>query len=128
MSTSLLKNPQSDLRNTGDIPLSAYPELQRLNLITRSRAMVQKILSLFIASPEVRRFREKLSEEERQKALEVRPTRPIYCVYAVESGKTSNYVVVGSVWGLKSYETFKIANPLKARKKKSALKGRRTSN
>ncbi|MCY1205344.1 hypothetical protein D9M72_168930 [compost metagenome] len=114
---------QTDLYNGGDIAISAYPDLQRLNSISRSRAMVQNILGLFVASPEVRRFRGKLSEEEKQKALEVRPTHPVYCIYADESGKTSNYVLVGSVWVLKSYETFKITNALNARKKEIGFEG-----
>jgi len=114
---------QPELYNGGDIALSAYPDLQRLNSITRSRATVQNVLGLFVASPEVRRFRGKLSEEEKQKALEVRPTHPVYCIYADESGKTSNYVLVGSVWVLKSYETFKITNALNAHKKEIGFEG-----
>lgn len=114
---------QPELYNGGDIALTAYPELQRLNSITRSRAKVQNILGLFIASPEVRRFRGKLSEEEKQQALEVRPTHPVYCIYGDESGKTSNFLLVGSVWVLKSYETFKITSALNARKKEIGFSG-----
>ncbi|MCX2694794.1 hypothetical protein OO255_27760, partial [Pseudomonas sp. DCB_BZ] len=38
----------------GDISFENYPKLQRLHSIARARAVVQNILGLFIASPEVR--------------------------------------------------------------------------
>lgn len=113
------KTFQTDLYSGGDINLKNYPELQRFNSISRSRAMVQNILGLIVASPEVRRFRGKLSEEEKQKALEVRPTHPVYCIYGDESGKTSNYLLVGSIWVLRGYDTMQITNAIN--KKKSEI-------
>ncbi|WP_083265610.1 MULTISPECIES: DUF3800 domain-containing protein [Pseudomonadaceae] len=114
---------QSDLYNGGDIPIVNYPQLQRFNSISRSRAKVQNVLGLFIASPEIRRYRGKLEEEEKQKALEVRPTHPVYCIYGDESGKTSKYLVVGSVWVLKSYDTLKITSAINAKKREISMEG-----
>ena len=63
------KTFQADLYSGGDISFEHYPKLQRLHSIARARAMVQNVLGLFIASPEVRKYRGKLEEEEKQRAL-----------------------------------------------------------
>ena len=117
------KTFQSDIYSGGAIPEDKYPELEKLNNITRARAQVQNTLGLFKASPEVRKYRGTLSEEEKQKALEVRPTHPVYCIYADESGKTGKYLMVGSLWVLKSYETIKITRAINQKKKEIGFKG-----
>ena len=110
------KTFQADLYSGGDIRISSYPELQRFNSISRSRATVQNVLGLFIASPEVRRYRGKLEEEEKQKALEVRPSHPVYCIYGDESGKTSRYLLTGSIWVLRGYDTMQITYAINKKK------------
>jgi len=117
------KTFQVDLYSGGDISFENYPKLQRLHSIARARAVVQNILGLFIASPEVRKFRGKLEEEEKQRALEVRPSHPVYCIYADESGKTGKYLLVGSLWVLRSYETIKITAAINQKKKEIGFKG-----
>lgn len=117
------KTFQSDIYSGGAIPEDKYLELEKLNNITRARAQVQNTLGLFKASPEVRKFRGTLSEEEKQKALEVRPTHPVYCIYADESGKTGKYLLVGSLWVLKSYETLKITKAINLKKQEIGFKG-----
>lgn len=117
------KTFQGDLYSGGNILQENYPKLERLNSITRARARVQNDLKMFIASPEVRKRRGKLEDEEKQRALEERPTFPIYCIYADESGKTSKYLLVGSVWVLRSYETIKITNAINQKKQSIGFKG-----
>lgn len=117
------KTFQGDLYSGGNILQENYPNLERLNSITRARARVQNDLKMFIASPEVRKRRGKLEDEEKQRALEERPTFPIYCIYADESGKTSKYLLVGSVWVLRSYETIKITNAINQKKQSIGFKG-----
>lgn len=117
------KTFQSDLYGGGDISFENYPKLQRLHSIARARAVVQNVLGLFIASPEVRKYRGKLEEEEKQRALEVRPSHPVYCIYADESGKTGKYLLVGSLWVLRSYETIKITAAINQKKKEIGFKG-----
>lgn len=117
------KTFQADLYSGGDISFDHYPKLQRLHSIARARAMVQNVLGLFIASPEVRKYRGKLEEEEKQRALEVRPAYPVYCIYADESGKTGKYLLVGSLWVLRSYDTMKITSAINHRKKELDFKG-----
>ncbi|KIK90028.1 DUF3800 domain-containing protein [Pseudomonas sp. W15Feb9B] len=114
---------QGDLYSGGNILQENYPKLERLNNVTRARARVQNDLKMFIASPEVRKRRGKLEEEEKQRALDERPTFPIYCIYADESGKTSKYLLVGSVWVLRSYETIKITNAIIQKKQSMGFRG-----
>jgi hypothetical protein len=75
-------------------------QLARLTSLTRARAKIQNTYRLFLASPDVRKHRGKLSEEEREKAGEQRPAYPLFAVYADESGKTGKFLIVGSVWFL----------------------------
>ncbi|UXZ21413.1 DUF3800 domain-containing protein [Pseudomonas sp. YeP6b] len=117
------KTFQSDLYSGGAIPEDKYPELEKLNSISRARATVQNTLGLFKASPEVRKYRGTLEEEEKQKALEVRPSHPVYCIYADESGKTGKYLMVGSLWVLRSYETMKITRAVNQKKSDINFKG-----
>lgn len=78
---------------------TAYREkLTRQNTIVRVRARIQNRYGLFKASEEIARRRRTLSEEERQAALNT-PNRFDYIsVFADESGKTGNYLIVGGVW------------------------------
>ena len=80
----------------------------RLTSLARARATLQNDYRLFVASPEVRRRRGTLSEEERQRALEQAPPNPLICIYADESGKTSDYLIWGSVWFLHAPDTLRL--------------------
>jgi hypothetical protein len=75
-------------------------KLPRLTSLSRARATIQNKYQLFLASPNIRKRRGTLSEEERQKIAEQEPAYPTWAVYADESGKQSARVVVGSVWFL----------------------------
>ncbi|KPA89375.1 Protein of unknown function (DUF3800) [Pseudomonas asplenii] len=117
------KTFQADLYSGGNILIEHYPDLERLHSIARCRALVQNTHGLFIASPEVRRARGKLEEEEKQRILDARPAHPVYCIYADESGKTSKYLLVGSLWVLRSYDTMKITRAINQKKEQLNFKG-----
>jgi hypothetical protein len=74
--------------------------LTRLNSLTRARAKIQNTYRLFQASPEVRKHRGTLSEEELAKAKDQHLSYPQFVVYADESGKTGKFLLVGSLWFL----------------------------
>lgn len=82
-------------------------QLTRLGSLTRARAKIQNTYRLFQATPEVRRHRGTLSEEELAKAQEQRPGYPQMVVYADESGKTGRVLLVGSVWFLHAPDILK---------------------
>jgi hypothetical protein len=75
-------------------------DLPRLTTLTRARAKIQNTYRLFQASAEIQKQRGKLEDEELQKAREQQIDYPAISVYADESGKTDDYLVVGSVWFL----------------------------
>jgi len=92
-------------------------QLARLTSLTRARAKIQNTYRLFLASPEVRKHRGKLSEEEREKAGEQRPAYPLFAVYADESGKTGKFLIVGSVWFLHPPEILSFMRTVEAWRK-----------
>jgi hypothetical protein len=73
-------------------------ERARLTFISRARARIQNTYKLFQASPDIRKRRGKLSEEEYEKALEAAERYPGLTVLIDESGKTSSTLIVGAVW------------------------------
>ncbi|MBD8879532.1 DUF3800 domain-containing protein [Rhodanobacter sp. 7MK24] len=75
--------------------------LTRLTNITRARAKIQNEYRMFLASDEVRRRRVVKDEEERAKQVDDRPDTGTITVYSDETGKTDDYLIVGSIWFLK---------------------------
>lgn len=88
-------------------------DLTRPLSITRARARIQNQLHLFQASHEVRRRRGTLADEEREKAIEKSASYPVFAVYADESGKTQNNLIVGSLWVLHGPETWRLSNEIR---------------
>ena len=70
-------------------------KLTPLTTLTRARAKIQNEYKLFVATPEVREKRGKLSEEEKQKAIQDKPNYPIFTVYMDDSGKNAGF---SSLW------------------------------
>jgi len=104
--------------STDEIDIRDLYRLTRLTSIARARAKIQNEFNLFLASPEIRKHRGKLSEEEKQKSLEQRPIYPVYTVYADESGKTQKYLIVGTMWIVDNIANLKLFRILKAIKEK----------
>jgi hypothetical protein len=80
--------------------------------ITRARARIQNRYGLFQASEKVRQRRKGLSEEERQIALNSPARFDYISVYADETGKTGDWLIVGGIW---------IADPREHRQLQQAL-------
>lgn len=93
-------------------------KLTKLTSIARARAKIQNVHNLFLAKPEIRKRRGKLAEQEKQKALEDTPSYPVYAVYADESGKTGEHLIVGSMWILNGIETFHLIRKIEEWRKK----------
>jgi|TARA_R100000027_G_C2248156_1_gene93738 hypothetical protein len=88
-----------DLVSSGQVQLSDMYSLPRLNSLTRHRARIQNDYGLFLAEKVVRKRRGKLSEKEKEDAIE-KSEEPTDCslIFADESGKNEAYSLVGSVW------------------------------
>lgn len=80
--------------------------------ITRARARIQNRYGRFQATEKVRKRRKGLSEEERLIALNSPARFDYISVYADESGKTGDWLIVGGIW---------IADPREHRQLQQAL-------
>jgi Protein of unknown function (DUF3800) len=89
---------ESSIFNGETINKNQLKELTRFNSITRERARIQNQYRLFQADDEVKKARGVLEEEKKQEALEQRPNWPFYEVFIDETGKTQEYISVGSLW------------------------------
>ena len=75
--------------------------LTRIGSLTRIRAKIQNEYKLFQADDEVKRHRGVLEDDHKQEAIEDKPSGiGSYSVYIDETGKTQNYLSVGSLWVL----------------------------
>ncbi|MBM7619769.1 hypothetical protein JOC95_001621 [Bacillus tianshenii] len=78
-------------------------KLERLTTIARARAKIQNEFKLFLSTSEkVRRARKELSEVEAEYQIATKPELPIIHIYADETGKTDDYLIVGSFWVLEN--------------------------
>ncbi len=89
-------------------------ERARLTSLTRARAKIQNAYRLFQASPAIRKRRGKLSEEEYQRALDTAPRFPTFAVFADESGKTAQHLIVAGVWFGHAEETLRLTRQIGA--------------
>jgi Protein of unknown function (DUF3800) len=80
------------------ISLNKLFKLERLTSIARCRAKIQNEYGLFLADEKYRRYRR--DKEERQKEFQIatKPAMPIVSIYADETGKNDEYVIVGGIW------------------------------
>lgn len=91
---------ESDVFNGSYVDSEDLYKLTRLTSLQRARAKIQNTYKLFQASAEIRRRRGLLEESETEAAGAQQQAESIYAVYADESGKTQEYMVVGSIWFL----------------------------
>jgi hypothetical protein len=73
--------------------------------LSRDRALIQNEYQLFEADKKVKHLRGKLEERHRGRAIAQKAPPPAFVVYADESSKTSEHVVVASIWFLESSQT-----------------------
>ena len=99
---------QPDLFNGSIIYKDDYYKLQKLTSLKRARAKIQNTLDLYKASLQIRKYRGVLSEEEKENAVENERPQKVFSIYADESGKNENILIVGSVWFLDGIDTIKL--------------------
>jgi len=95
----------------------------RLTSIARSRARIQNALKLFQASSSVRKRRGKLEEEERERALDEGAPPSALTVFADESGKNQENLIVGGIWFADSNELLTIDHAIARWRERSGFKG-----
>ncbi len=98
---------EGDKFNGCHITKEDLKKLTMINSLTRSRARIQNDYKLFQADEKVRRHRGVLAEEMREEAIEEKPAGlPMYSVYVDETGKTQDYLSVGSLWIVDGFKSF----------------------
>lgn len=117
------KRFDSDVYAGGFIDPEDLYRLTRAASLQRARAKIQNTYRLFQARPEVRRQRGMLEESEKEKAVEQQPSYEVFAVYADESGKTQDHLVVGSVWFLHGPETATMMQEIEECKKRRSFDG-----
>ncbi len=99
---------ESHLFNGSSITKGQMYNLTKANSLIRSRAKIQNEYKLFQADDNVRKYRGVLEEEQKSAAIQDKPQGiPSYTVFIDETGKTHDFLLVGSLWlvegGLNSY-------------------------
>lgn len=96
---------------SGILPKNLF-KLERMTNITRARAKIQNEFKLFLATDEVRRGRKKLEQNMQEQVIENPAPRPAIFVFADETGKTGEWLVVGSVWILHPKTMWDLSNAI----------------
>ncbi|MGG0047094.1 MULTISPECIES: DUF3800 domain-containing protein [Bacillus] len=98
---------------TGDtLSVKNLYEYERLTSIARARAKIQNEYKLFLPNEKVRHYRKRLEEKQKEFELLNKPQLPIIHIYADETGKTDDYLIVGSLWILDDKRNGEIKNNL----------------
>jgi hypothetical protein len=98
-------------------------DLTRLTSLSRARAKIQNSFRLFQASPEIRLRRGQLGEVAKERFATDSPPSPTLTVYADESGKTNDRLIVGSVWFLDPRDTLAAWNRVMAWRRQTGFEG-----
>ncbi|MCY8909126.1 hypothetical protein P8907_03660 [Bacillus atrophaeus] len=84
---------------TGDtLSIKRLYEYEKLTSVARARAKIQNEFKLFLPNEKVRQYRRGLEEQHKEFELLNKPELPLMHVYADETGKTDDYLIVGSLW------------------------------
>ncbi len=90
---------ESEILDSNTVSLEQMLQLTKISSLCRIRAKIQNEYNLFLADEAVRQYRGMLDEDMRQEAVEDKPTGTgVYSVYVDETGKTQQYLSVGSLW------------------------------
>lgn len=93
------QNFESDKFNGHITSREQLRSLTKINSLTRVRAKIQNEYKLYEADVTVKRFRGVLEEDKKAIAVEDKPSGVgVYSVYIDETGKTQDFLSVGSVW------------------------------
>lgn len=83
-------------------------ELERLTTVARIRAKIQNEYGLFLADAEIRKRRRKLEENVKEIMVNDNPSRPVITIFADETGKTGEFLIIGSIWFVQGIDTCKL--------------------
>lgn len=91
---------QPELYQAGHFTPFDLFKLERLTTIARLRAKIQNEYGLFLGSEDVRNKRRQREEEIKSEMVSDTAPRRLISVYADETGKNGQFVIIGAVWFL----------------------------
>lgn len=103
---------------SGILPKDLF-KLERLHYIVRARAKIQNEYGLFQADARVKHHRKKNEEVMYDAVLEDAAPRKVIHVFADETGKTHDFVIVAAVWVLTGRAVFTVTQAITEWKKLS---------
>lgn len=110
---------QPEIYNPVGIKPTDLLKLERLHYIVRARAKIQNEYGLFQADEKIRHHRKQQEEVMHDAVLEdIKPKRVVQ-VFADETGKTQNFVIVAAVWVLSGRAVFTVSEAIKKWKERS---------
>lgn len=115
---------QPEIYNTSGILPKDLFRLERLHYIVRARAKIQNEYGLFQADTKVRNHRKKREEVMYDAVLEDAAPRKIIHVFADETGKTHDFVIVAAVWVLTGRAVFTVTQAIMEWQKTSSWPNR----
>lgn len=110
---------QPEIYNPSGIMPKDLFKLERIQYIARARAKIQNEYGLFQADEKIKHHRKKQEEVMHEAVLEDAPQRRVIQVFADETGKTQQFVIVAAVWVLSGRAVFKVDNAIRQWKEKS---------
>jgi hypothetical protein len=105
---------EPDLYARGNITPGNLFHLTRLTVISRQRATIQNEYKLFLASEEVQKRRGTLDDENRERHAAEAPRMSSIVVYADESGKNDDNLLIGTFWILDDIQTLRLKQDIEA--------------
>lgn len=103
---------------SGILPKDLF-KLERLHYIVRARAKIQNEYGLFLADDKFRKHRKHREEDMYESVLEDSAPRKVVHIFADETGKTQQFVIVASVWVLTGRAVFAVSQAITSWQKKS---------
>ncbi len=108
---------------TGILPKDLF-KLERMHYIARARAKIQNEYGLFTADEKIKRHRKKTEEKMHEEVLKDVSPRKVVNVFADETGKNSDFIIVASVWVLTGRAVHTISQAIRSWKDQSVWKSR----
>lgn len=103
---------------SGILPKDLF-KLERLHYIVRARAKIQNEYGLFLADDKFRKHRKHREEDMYESVLEDSAPRKVVHIFADETGKTQEFVIVAAVWVLTGRAIFSVTQAITEWQKKS---------
>lgn len=95
-------------KESGILPKDLF-KLERLHYIVRVRAKIQNEYGLFQADEKIRKHRKNREEDMFEAVIQDEAPRRMVSIFADETGKNQDYVIVAAIWVLTGHSVFTVS-------------------